>query len=222
MAVILVHHLDNSRSQRVLWLLEELGLPYELVLYKRDPKTMRAPPELQKIHPLGKSPVVEVDGEKLAESGAILETLVERFGPQLRPEPGTDAFRLYRFFMHYAEGSLATPLLVALLTRMVRKSPVPFFLSPIVRRIGEGLDQQYTTPELQRHFDFLEQHLASHTWFAGDPFSAADIQMSFGLEAAGSRGGLGDRPKLAAWLQRIHARDAYQRALAKGGPYAYT
>jgi glutathione S-transferase len=221
MPVILVHHLENSRSQRVLWLLEELGLSYEIVRYARDPKTMRAPPELQKIHPLGKSPVVEVDGEMLAESGAVIETLVERFGPQLRPEPGTDAFRWYRFFLHYAEGSLATPLLVALLTQMIRRSPVPFFLKPIVRRVGETLDRQYTTPELQRHFDFLEQHLVSHEWFAGESFSAADIQMSFGLEAAGSRGGLGDRPALTSWLAHIHAREAYQRALSRGGPYAY-
>lgn len=219
---IVVHHLENSRSQRILWLLEELALPYEIESYARDPRTMRAPAALREVHPLGKSPVVSLDGMMLAESGAIIDTLVEQLGSPLRPEPGTDAFRWYRFFLHYAEGSLATPVLVALLTSRVREAKVPFFIRPIARRIADNLDQAYTTPELDRHFTFLEEHLAKREWFTGDHFSAADIMLSFALETATSRGLLGDRPKLTQWLAKIHAREAYQRAITRGGPYAYS
>jgi glutathione S-transferase len=218
---ITVHHLDDSRSQRVLWLLEEIGIGYDLKTYLRDKQTMRAPPELLAIHPLGKAPVVTIDDVVLAESGAIIETLTEDHGPALRPEPGTEAFRRYRYFLHYAEGSLATPLLVALLTSKVRSAPLPFFVRPIARRIADNLDDRYTNGELERHFSFLEAELADRDWFAGKAFTAADIQVSFGVEAAAARGLCGQRPRLRAWLDRIHARPAYQRAIERGGPYAY-
>jgi glutathione S-transferase len=218
---ITVHHLDDSRSQRVLWLLEEIGIGYDLMTYERDKKTMRAPPELLKIHPLGKAPVVTLDGVVLAESGAILETLAEAHGPALRPEPGTEAFRRYRYFLHYAEGSLATPLFVALLTSRVRSAPLPFFVRPVARRIADNIDSHYTTAELERHFAFLEGELAERDWFTGDAFTAADIQLSFGIEAAAARSMLGERPRLRAWLARIHARPAYHRAIERGGPYSY-
>ncbi|MEZ4234579.1 MAG: glutathione S-transferase [Myxococcota bacterium] len=220
MPQITVHHLDDSRSHRVLWLLEELEVPYELVVHRRDPKTMRAPPALLAVHPLGKAPVVVVDGVVLAESGAILETLTEDLGPQLRPEPGTEAFRKYRYYLHYAEGSLGTPLLVALLMLRVRSAPVPFFIRPIARRIADNLDALYTNPEIERHFAFLEGELQSD-FLCGDALTAADIQLSFGVEAAAARGLVGDRPRLRAWLDRLHARPAYRRAVERGGPYAY-
>jgi glutathione S-transferase len=209
--MILVHHLENSRSQRVLWLLEELGLDYEIRRYERNPKTMLAPPELRRVHPLGKSPVIE-DGDGgprvLAETGAIVEYLVEKAGGRLgAPAHREEALR-YRHFLHYAEGSLMPPLLAML----------------VVRRLG--LLGRPARPTLQRmidaHLDWLESELGSRPWFAGEEFTAADMMMSFPLEAARHRAGLGaSRPNLIDWLERIHARPAYAAALAKGGPYAY-
>ena len=222
--MIKVHHLNNSRSQRVLWLLEELELPYEIVHYQRDPKTMLAPPSLRAVHPLGKSPVLTTDdGLVLAESGAIIETLVEREGHgRLMPAPGTPEAARYRYFMHYAEGSLMPPLLVKLLFDQVEKAKMPFFARPIARSIAAKAKAGYVTPNLKTHLDFLEGELGKSQWFAGDAFSGADIQMSFPVEAARSRGGLdGTRPKLMGYLERIHARPAYQRALERGGPYAF-
>ena len=222
--MIKVHHLNNSRSQRVLWLLEELELPYEIVHYQRDPKTMLAPPSLRAVHPLGKSPVLTTDdGLVLAESGAIIETLVEREGHgRLMPAPGTPEAARYRYFMHYAEGSLMPPLLVKLLFDQVEKAKMPFFARPIARSIAAKAKAGYVTPNLKAHLDFLEGELGKSQWFAGDAFSGADIQMSFPVEAARSRGGLdGTRPKLMGYLERIHARPAYQRALERGGPYAF-
>jgi glutathione S-transferase len=218
---IVVHHLEDSRSQRVLWLLEELGLPYVVVRHTRDPATLRAPPGLRKIHPLGKAPIVLIDGEILAESGAVITTFVDRFGPHLRPDGG-DELRLYRFFLHYAEGSLAPPLLVRLIANGIERAPVPFFVKPITRRIARGVHERYTWPELDLHFDFLEDHLSRHPWFTGAAFTAADVQMSFEIEGAASRRAMrGERPSILAWLDRIHGRPAYQRALERGGPYAY-
>jgi glutathione S-transferase len=217
--MIRVHHLNNSRSQRVLWLLEELGLPYEIVRYERDRKTMLAPPELKSVHPLGKSPVV-TDGELvLAESGAIIETLVERHGPQLRPEPGTPAFQRYRYWLHYAEGSLMPPLLLKLVfDEIERKSPL--LVRPVAKGISAQVKKLLITPNLRQHLDFLEVELGSSPWFAGKAFSAADVQMSFPVEAAAARAGLDtSRPRLMDWLRRIHDRPAYQRALDKGGPF---
>ncbi|XAH24691.1 glutathione S-transferase [Xylophilus sp. GW821-FHT01B05] len=220
---ITVHHLENSRSQRVLWLLEELGQPYDVVRYARDPKTMLAPPELRAVHPLGKSPLVGLgDGSVLAESGAIVETLIERYGAgQLSPAPGTPDFLRYRYWLHYAEGSAMPPLLLKLVFDRVEKAPVPFFLKPVVRGIAGKAKNGFVLPQLKLHLDYLEGELARGPWFAGDAFSGADIQLSFPVEAAAARAGLdASRPRLMDWLRRIHARPAYQRALERGGPYA--
>jgi glutathione S-transferase len=217
---VVVHHLERSRSHRVLWLLEELGVEYRMKVYQRDPKTMRAPPELARIHPLGKAPVVTVDGDVLAESGAIVDELVDRFGNgRLRPEPGTDAFRRYRFWLHYAEGSFSPPLLVKLLCSKVRTAPVPFFVKPIAKEIAGKVDDNFTNPELVKHFAFIEAELAKSKWFAGDELSAADVQMSFPMEASMMRA-TGERPRMQAWLDAVRARPAYQRAIEKGGPVA--
>jgi glutathione S-transferase len=213
--MIVVHHLENSRSQRILWLLEELGLPYEVRRYARNPKTMLAPPELRRVHPLGKSPVIEDPGSGLgagagsviAETGAIVEYLVEKAG-RLGPPARRDDVLRYRQFLHYAEGSMMPPLLAML----------------VVRRLGL-LGRPARAP-LQRmfdqHLDWLETELAGRPWFAGEEFTAADVMMSFPLEAARHRAGLDQRrPNLIDWLERIHARPAYAEALRRGGPYAY-
>ena len=217
-----VHHLNNSRSQRVLWLLEELGLPYEIVHYQRDPKTMLAPPELRRVHPLGKSPVVTTDdGLTLAESGAIVETLIERHGQgRFAPPAGSaDALR-YRYWLHYAEGSAMPPLLLKLIFDKIESAKMPFFIRPIAKGIAGKAKAGFVTPNIRAHLDFMEGELGKSEWFAGTGFTGADIQMSFPVEAARARGGLDDsRPRLMAWLARIHARPAYQRALERGGPY---
>jgi glutathione S-transferase len=220
--MLTVHHLNNSRSQRVLWLLEELGLPYEVKRYQRDPRTMLAPPELRAVHPLGKSPVITDGPRAIAESGAILEYLVERHGDgRLRPAAGSEDALRYRYFMHYAEGSAMPPLLLKLVFDRLERAPMPFFARPIARGIARKAKAGFITPQIDTHLAFLEAELAGRPWFAGDAFTAADIQMSFPLEAAAARGGLAaDRPRLLDFLQRIHARDAYQRALQRGGPYA--
>jgi glutathione S-transferase len=219
--MLTVHHLNNSRSQRVLWLLEELGLEYDIKRYERDKKTMLAPPELRAVHPLGKSPVVTDEGLTLAESGAIIEYLVERHGQgRLAPAAGTPERVRYTYWLHYAEGSAMPPLLLALVFSRLPKGPMPFFLKPIVKGISKEVMKAFVSPQVNLHLDYLEGELAKGTYFAGEQFSAADIQLSFPIEAAGARGGLGEkRPRLAAWLQRIHARPAYQRALERGGPY---
>ena len=220
--MLTVHHLNNSRSQRVLWLLEELGLPYEIVHYQRDPKTMLAPPELRRVHPLGKSPVVTTDeGMVLAESGAIIETLVEHYGDgRLSPVAGTPEALRYRYWLHYAEGSAMPPLLLKLIFDKIESAKMPFFIRPIAKGIAGKAKAGFVTPNLRAHLDFMEGELGKSEWFAGSEFTGADIQMSFPVEAARARGGLDDsRPRLMAWLARIHARPAYQRALERGGPY---
>jgi len=218
--VITVHHLNNSRSQRVLWLLEELEVPYELVKYERDPKTLLAPKTLQQIHPLGKSPVISDGDLVIAESANILEYLVDTYGKgRLVPAAGTPAYRHYRYFMHYAEGSLMPFLLLTLIFSKVKTAPMPFFVKPIARKIADTVSGNFVTPNVKRHLAFLGQHLANHTWFAGDELSVADIQMSYPIEAVVARaGGLEVSPKLADFVTRIQARPAYQRAVAKGGP----
>ena len=214
--MILVHHLENSRSQRVLWLLEELELPYEVRRYERNAKTMRAPPALKHIHPLGKSPIIEDPGSEagagagrpIAETGAIVDYLVEKAGGRLGPPANRDSVLRYRQFLHYAEASMMPPLFgllivnrLGLLGRPARK--------PLLAMLGE-------------HLDWLESELSGRPWFAGEEFTAADIMMSFPLEISRDRAGLGaERPNLADWLERIHARPAYAAALQKGGPYAY-
>ncbi|MDL9999688.1 glutathione S-transferase [Variovorax sp. J22P240] len=220
--MITVHHLNNSRSQRVLWLLEELEIPYEIVHYQRDPKTMLAPPTLRAVHPLGKSPVVTTDdGLTLAESGAILETVIERYGNgRLAPAAGSSEALRYRYWIHYAEGSAMPPLLMKLVFDRIEKSKMPFFAKPIARSIAAKAKAGFVTPNITSHLDFMEGELGKSEWFAGEAFTGADIQMSFPVEAAATRGGLdASRPRLMAYLQRIHARPAYQRALERGGPY---
>lgn len=217
--MITVHHLENSRSQRVLWLLEELGLDYTVKRYARDPKTMQAPPALRAVHPLGKSPVIEADGTVVAESGAIVEHLTGRQDGALVPAPGTTERARYTYFLHYAEGSAMPPLLLKLIfSRLAPESPA--LVRPLVRRIAKAVLDRHVDPDLSRHAAFWEAELAERPWFCGPDFSAADIQMSFPLEAFASRG-TGAGPRMRDWLARIHARPAYQRALERGGPYAY-
>lgn len=221
--MITVHHLNNSRSQRILWLLEELGLEYEIKKYQRDPKTMLAPPDLKAVHPLGKSPVITDDGTVVAESGAIVEYLVERYGNgRLVPAAGTPEKLKYTYFLHFAEGSAMSPLLMKLVFDRVENGPMPFFVKPVARGIARKVKEGFVNPNIQAQLDYLESELKARPWFAGGEFSAADIQMSFALEAAASRGGLGAQyPQLSGFLQRIHARPAYQRALERGGKYDY-
>lgn len=221
--MIVVHHLNNSRSQRVLWLLEELGVAYEIQRYQRDPKTMLAPPALKQVHPLGKSPVITDDGRVIAESGAIVEYLVERYGGgKLAPAPGTDERLRYTYWLHYAEGSAMPPLLLKLVFDRIEDGPMPFFVRPVARAIARQVKQAFIAPQLQLHLDYLEGELARSEWFVGNEFTAADIQLSFPLEAAALRGGLGpSRPRLYGFLQKIHSRPAYQRALERGGRYDF-
>jgi glutathione S-transferase len=219
--VITVHHLNHSRSQRVLWLLEELELPYELVKYERDPETMLAPKSLEAIHPLGKSPVITDGDVTVAESGAILEYLVETHGKgRLVPAAGTQAYRDYRYFMHYAEGSLMPYLLLKLITRRLKTAKLPFFAKPIAKKIADRLAGDFVDPNLVRHLAFLGKHLEKHRWFAGDELTAADMQMLYPVEAVVERApDLSPSPRLAEWLKRCKERPAFQRALARGGPY---
>ena len=221
--MITVHHLNKSRSQRVLWLLEELGVPYEIKKYQRDAKTMLAPPELLKVHPLGKSPVITDDDLTVAETGAIIEYLVERYGNgRLAPAIGTPERLRWRYWMHFAEGSAMSPLLLKLIFDRIPTQPMPFFVRPIARAISAKVLERMVTPNLTRQLDFMESELGKTEWFGGNDFSAADIQMSFPLEAAVQRAGLNvTRPKLMAFLKRIHARPAYQSALKRGGPYSF-
>lgn len=209
---LVVHHLDNSRSQRVLWMLEELGLPYEIRHYRRDARTMLAPPELKQIHPLGKSPVIEDSdssgGRVIVETGAIVEYLVEKADGRLGPPAHRDAVLRYRQFLHYAEGSMMPPLLVLLVVDRI----------PLLGKRAAARIQ----PMVDIHLDYVEAELAARPWFAGDDLTAADVMMSFPLEAARSRADLGpSRPATIAWLDKVHARPAYRAALEKGGPYAY-
>ena len=218
--MITVHHLNNSRSQRVLWLLEELGLPYQIRHYQRDPKTMLAPPELRSVHPLGKSPVITDGDVTVAETGAIIEYLLEQYGSgRLRPVPGTAAARQFTYWLHYAEGSLMPLMVMALIFRRIETAPMPFFIRPVARGIVGNVNKTFLGPNIKNHLDFIQTELAATGWFAGDQFSAADIQMSFPLEAAAARSASGNLSHLSDFLARIHARPAYQRALDKGGPY---
>ncbi len=206
--MIVVHHLNNSRSQRILWLLEELGLDYEVKRYERDSNTMLAPAALKEVHPLGKSPVITDEGQTLAESGAITDYLVERYGDgKLAPPSGTPEKLRYNYWLHYSEGS-AMPLLVMKL---------------LLDNFGLGdssVANQFVTPQIKLHFDYLESELSKNEWFVGEEFTAADIQMSFPVEAVEAQAGLdASRPKLKAFLERIHTRPAYQRALERGGKY---
>ncbi|HEX7810974.1 MAG TPA: glutathione S-transferase [Burkholderiales bacterium] len=219
--MIIVHHLNNSRSQRVLWLLEELGVEYDVRRYQRDPNTMLAPPELRKVHPLGRSPVITDGDLTLAESGAIIEYLADRHGRgRLAPPPDSQERLRYSYWMHYAEGSAMPPLLLQLIFGRLDKGKMPFFVRPIARAIKARVRTAFIQPRIDQNLDYMEAELGKSEWFAGNEFTAADIQMSFPLEASVARGGLdSSRPRLMAFLQRIHDRPAYKRAIERGGEY---
>ena len=222
-SMLVVHHLNNSRSQRVLWLLEELGVPYKIQHHQRDAKTMLAPKDLLAVHPLGKSPVVVDGGTTVAETGAIVEYILDQYGQgRLRPEAGTPEHLRYRYWLHFAEGSAMPPLLFKLVFDEVQKAPMPFFIKPIAKAISQKVMGVMVWPNLKRQFDFIEAELGRSTWLAGDVLTGADIMMSFPLEAAKQRAGLdASHPKMLEFIQRVHARPAYKRALKKGGPYDF-
>ena len=222
--MITVHHLENSRSQRVLWLLEELGLPYEVERYARDAQTMLAPPELKLIHPLGKSPLIDDDGRVVAETGCIVEYLCDRYDRNHQLSPPRDdleARTAWSYWLHYAEGSAMPPLLLKLVFGVMPRR-APGWMRPLVKAIAGRAQHGFVDPQLKLHMDYWEDELARSGWFCGDALSAADVMMSFPVEAAASRAGLEPgRPRCEAWLARVHARPAFQRALQRGGPYAY-
>jgi glutathione S-transferase len=223
--MITVHHLNNSRSQRVIWLLEELGVDYEIKRYERDTKTMLAPKTLLKVHPLGKSPVITDDahgGVTVAESGAIIEYLIDNYDIEnkLAPPVGTPTRLRYTYWLHFAEGSAMSPLLMKLVFNHIEKAPMPFFAKPIAKAIAKKTKVSFIDPQIKAHLEFIEAELHKSTWFAGGRLTGADIQMSFPLEAAAARGGLDESyPKIMAFLKRIHARAGYKRALERGGEY---
>jgi glutathione S-transferase len=224
--MITVHHLETSRSQRILWLLEELGIPYEMKFYKRNPVTKLAPPELKKIHPLGKSPVITDGDLVVAESANIIEYLVERYGSQAQGEaahllsqPGTPEAMQQRFWMHFAEGSLMNWLVMKLVFMAIPTQPMPFFVRPIARELCKRVQKQLIDPNVQTAAAFINDHLGKHKWFAGEQMTVADFQMSFAVLALVARGEDAARlPHIQAYVQGMEARPAYQRALAKGGP----
>jgi glutathione S-transferase len=217
--LITVHHLNDSRSQRVLWLLEELGLEYALVAYRRDPKTLAAPAALRSIHPLGKAPVVTDGDRTLAESGAVVETLVERYGGgRLAPPPGTPERERYTYWMHYAEGSVMPAVVLRLIFNSLPKQPMPALARPVVRQLAKSVISGFVQPQIEVHFDYIDRELERSAWFAGSEFTAADIQMSFPIEAMAPTLGA-SHPRLAAYVARIRERPAYRRAVARGGAY---
>ena len=219
--MITVHHLNNSRSQRILWLLEELGVPYEIRRYQRDAKTSLAPPELLRVHPLGKSPVLTDGDLTLAESGAIIEYLVDKYGDgALVPPPRTPERLRYTYWLHFAEGTAMPPLVMKLVFKRIERGPMPFFARPIARGIARKVQGAFIDPNLERIAAYMDAELGRSEWFAGDAFTAADIQMSFPLEGAVARAGAAAKPNIKRFLDRIHARPAYQRALEKGGEFA--
>nr|WP_294520889.1 glutathione S-transferase [uncultured Rhodopila sp.] len=219
--VIIVHHLNNSRSQRILWLLEELGLEYEVVKHVRDPVTHLAPPDLLTVHPLGKLPVIRDGDLVLAESGAIIAYVLERYGNgRLEPAAGTPERVRYLYWLHYTEGTAMPMLLLHVIFGQLEAAKVPFFIRPVTRGIAGRLKQMLVEPHLGRNFDLMEAELGKSEWFAGNEITAADVHLSFALEAAVARSGLDRRwPRLMGWLDRIHARPAYLRAIERGGPY---
>jgi len=220
--MLTVHHLENSRSQRILWLLEELGVEYQVKRYERDRHTGLAPPALLAVHPLGKSPVVTDGDTTVAESGAIIEYLVGKFDDgRLRPAAGTRERLDYTYWLHYAEGTFAPLMVMSLIMSRIESAPMPFFAKPVARGIVAKVRSGYLGRNIDLNLDFMEATLAESTWFCGDRMTAADIQMSFALEAAEVRTNLASEyPRLADFLERIRALPTYRAALEKGGPYA--
>lgn len=220
--MITLHHLENSRSQRILWLLEDLGVDYRIKQYKRDPVTSLAPPELQAVHPLGKSPVITDGDTTVAESGAIIEYLVGKYDKgRLRPPEGTPEQLAWTYWLHYAEGSFMPLMIVSLIMNRIESAPMPFFVKPIAKGITGKVRSNYLEPNVKRNLAFMEATLAKSIWFCGNAMTAADMQMSFAVEAAEVRTDLkAHYPKLQGFLKRIRSLPAYQRALEKGGPYS--
>lgn len=222
--MLVVHHLETSRSHRIIWLLEELGVPYEMKVYKRHPFTRLAPPELKAVHPLGKSPVIVDDGITIAESGPIIEYLLERYGQNkggdlanLVPTPGTPEHRECRYFMHYAEGSLMLILLIALVFRVLPRH-TPWLMRPMARKLADAANRAFIGPNMKTHLGFLEGHLATHSFMAGEHLTGADFQMGFIAEILLTREGLREAcPGLAAYRDKLAARPAWTRAIQKGG-----
>lgn len=221
--MIIVHHLNNSRSQRVLWLLEELNIPYEIKRYERDPKTIRAPKSLRDVHPLGKSPVITDGDITVAESGAIIDYLIRTYAKEtFSPDEQSAEFRDYQYWMHFSEGSLMPPLLMRMLFEKVKTSPMPFFIKPVGKMISDKVLSTFVNPEISLNMGFVEQYLGQHTWFAGDKLSGADFQMSFPLEASVAAGAINQKyPNILAYVKRFQARPGYLNALEKGGDYDY-
>jgi len=221
--MVVVHHLNNSRSQRVLWALEELGVPYEVKQYQRDLNTNLAPASLKKIHPLGKSPVITDGDITIAESGAIIEYLAQTYAEaNFIPETETEAYRQYLFWSHFAEGTMMQQLLLKhMLEKTVQKSK-PFFVKYIAKAIMKKVIVGYVGPNITANLALIESHLTDNEWFAGDQLSGADIQMSFPLEVWVAKKTVGqDYPKIIAYVKRFQARSAYQKALKSGGTYDY-
>ncbi len=218
--MLTVHHLENSRSHRILWLLEELDVDYEIKRYGRDKETGLAPPELLDVHPLGKAPVVTDGDNTLAESGAIIEYLVYEYDEgRLKPPDGTPEQRAYTYWLHYAEGTFAPLMLLSLVMGRIADAPVPFFLKPVTRGIADKVRQGFLDANIKRNMDFIESSLTASKWFCGDSFTAADVQMSFAIEAAEVRTDLSDYPHLARFLAAIRSRPGYKKAIDRGGHY---
>lgn len=219
--MITVHHLENSRSLRIVWMLEELGVEYQIKHYKRDSKTMLAPAELRDIHPLGKSPVISDGDNVIAESGAIIEYLAHRYGAPEWVIPDNDSrWQQERYWLHYAEGSLTPLLVMKLIFSHIPRSPMPFFVKPVAKGISGKVIGGFLDPQLKNHLDIIEKHLANHTWFTGDALGCADIMMSFPLQAASARANIDELPAIKRFLQQMEARPAYQRAVESAGPLA--
>jgi glutathione S-transferase len=221
--MITLHHLNNSRSQRIIWLLEELKLEYVIEYHLRDPKTYLAQDSLKGIHALGKSPVISDDKTDiiLAESGAIIEYLVQTYGKHLMPEQGSVDYWQYLYWMHFSEGSLMPPMVMNLVLSKMKDSPMPFFVKPIAKKIADQIVKQFSGPNIKRSLEFIEAHLCKNTWFCGDQLTGADIQMSFPLEASAARNMVDQYPNILAYVKRFQALPTYKAALAKGGDYDY-
>lgn len=221
--MITLHHLNNSRSQRIVWLLEELGIEYTIKNYQRDPVTILAPDDLKAVHPLGKSPVIHDDQTDvtLAESGAIIEYLVQTYGKELMPEQGTQSYWDYLYWLHFSEGSLMPPMVMRLVFTKMKQAPMPFFIKPVAKMLANKVLSTFVSPNIKRSLDYIESHLEKNNWFCGDKLTGADVQMSFPLEASAARGLLENYPACKAYVAKYQARKAYQAGLAKSGEYDY-
>lgn len=220
--MIVVHHLENSRSQRILWMLEELGVPYEIKHYKRDKKTMLAPATLKAVHPLGKSPVITDEGNTIAESGTITDYLVQRYGPDsMKFTVGSDAWLQCSYWSHFAEGSAMPPLVMKLIFNQIKRAPMPFFVRPIAKQIANKVLHSFVQPNIDNNLNFINSYLKDKTWFVENTLSAADFQMIFPLLAAAARGDLqANYPEIQRYLDQVQQRPAFKKAIETGGPLA--